>query len=112
MHKLHALPPASPPPTNVDAIRCEVTRIIGAGAAEIVAAAVVKAKEGQFQAMKYLFELAGIHPPRTQDEKSGDLSLARLLCREIGLLEEPVAGEEKQPSPDVAPPAPPEPNVK
>jgi hypothetical protein len=103
----------SPPATvNLDAIRRELARIVGAGAAEMVVAAIAKAKAGQFQAMKYLFELAGIHPLHTQGNESDDGSLARLLCRELGLPEEDNSTEEKESSQELAASAPLERTVK
>jgi len=90
---------STPEPAGLDATRRELARIIGAAAAEIVNAAIAKAKAGQFQAMKYLFELAGIHPVHVEEGEAGDLSLAQVLCRKLGLPEEnsPSAdGEQRQ----------------
>ena len=84
---------------NLEAIRLELARIIGTEASQIVVAAIVKAKAGQFQAMKYLFELAGIHPAHTSGAEGGDVSLTQLLCREMGLPEEANPAAEENASP-------------
>lgn len=55
--------------------------------------------------MKFLFSIAGIHPAQAKDEQSTDLSLAQLLCRELGLPEEAPAPVEKEAAQESAPPA-------
>ena len=79
---------------NVDivAVRQQVTNIIGAEAETMVWAAVEEGQKGHYQAMKYLFELAGIFPAPVNEEKNGEAtSYAEILCRELGLPEEPAA---------------------
>ncbi|HEY1273118.1 MAG TPA: hypothetical protein VGF08_14085 [Terriglobales bacterium] len=70
----------------------EIKKAIRAGAVAMVSTAVASPKEANFQLMKYLFELAGIYPApaaakRSNEEK--DLSLVGMLCRELGLPENP-----------------------
>jgi hypothetical protein len=59
---------------------------------EIVDAAITKAKQGHYQFMKYLFELAGLYPQVNEESGGSDLSLAHVLCDRLGLA----------PAPDVA----------
>jgi hypothetical protein len=79
-----------------DAMRRELAAVVGANAGAIIKAAIKKAKGGHFQSMKFLFAIAGIHPAQTSEEQAGDLSLAQLLCRELGLPEEGTAPAEEE----------------
>ena len=44
-------------------------------------------EEGQYQAIKYLFEMIGLYPAVAQDESRGQESLARTLLDHLGLHE-------------------------
>jgi hypothetical protein len=50
---------------------------------------VEEAKKGHYAAMKYLFDLIGLHPAEAQEESSGEDSMARTLLRRLGLPENP-----------------------
>ncbi len=60
------------------------------GAVAIVQNAVERAKEAsQVQLIKFLFEIAGFYPAGPKGSETKELSLARMLCRELGLPENP-----------------------
>ncbi len=46
------------------------------------------AKEGQYLAMKYLFEMIGLFPRAAGDEVAHDDSLAKILLRSLNLEDE------------------------
>lgn len=68
----------------------EIRKTVAFGAVAIVQNAVERAKEaGQYQLIKFLFEIAGLYPVQPKDSESKELSLARMLCRELGVPENP-----------------------
>jgi hypothetical protein len=73
--------------------RRQITNLIADEAGAMVVEAIKKAKKGQYQVMKYLFQLAGVFPAIAQQAaQDDDLSLARDLCNPLG-LREPKGGE-------------------
>ena len=50
----------------------------------MVWAGIEEGKKGHYQAMKFLFEAAGIFPKRSGEAKS----YAEILCKQLGLPEE------------------------
>ena len=68
--------------------RRQITNLIADEARAMVVEAIKKAKKGQYQVMKYLFQLAGVFPAIAQQAaQDDDLSLARDLCNQLGLRE-------------------------
>jgi hypothetical protein len=75
---------------DVVTLRQRVINKIGAGAMKMVGAAIGEAEKGHYQAVKFLFELAGIFPAPAIEEKAGEAkSYSEILCRQMGLLDEP-----------------------
>jgi hypothetical protein len=74
-------------PEGVDwaEIRRQIKHQVVREAGEMVAAAIVRAKTGHCQIMKYLFELAGLYPQAAEENGGDDFSLARTLCERLGL---------------------------
>ena len=73
---------------NVDAVQATLRKVVIAEARKIVLAAVEKAKDGNYQVMKYLFEVAGLYPSTTtKSNEEDELSLVRCLCLRLGLPE-------------------------
>jgi hypothetical protein len=71
-------------------VRDEIRKTIAQGAVAIVQHAIARAiKDGQFQLIKFLFEIAGLYPLVNKGSEAKELSLARLLCRQLGLPESP-----------------------
>jgi hypothetical protein len=72
----------------VEIARRQITNLIADEAGAMVVEAIKKAKKGQYQVMKYLFQLAGVFPATApQGAQDDDLSLARDLCNQLGLPE-------------------------
>jgi hypothetical protein len=42
-------------------------------------------EEGQYQAIKYLFEMIGLYPASAQDDSESQDSLAQVLLEQLGL---------------------------
>ena len=71
---------------DLTTLRCEITDLVARNAMEMVQRAIDAVhEEGQYQAMKYLFEMIGIYPAGTQQESPAQDSLARLLLEKLGL---------------------------
>lgn len=89
MHKQNGSPAPPEPIQGCDADACQVRREIREqvlrDAAEMVAAAVKKAKRGHYLIMRYLFQLAGLYPQVAEERGNTDSSLAHTLCERLGL---------------------------
>ena len=66
-------------------VRVQIRQRVLADMQDIIDAAIRKAKEGHFQVLKYLFEVAGLYPQGNDESAKEDLSLARALCDRLGL---------------------------
>jgi DNA polymerase I-like protein with 3'-5' exonuclease and polymerase domains len=76
--------------TELANLQDEIRRAVAQGAVAIVQSAVERAKEtSQYQLIKFLFEIAGLYPAGPKESETKELSLARMLCRELGLPENP-----------------------
>ncbi len=78
----------------------EVTELVAKNAVPIVRQAIESVtEEGQYQAIKCLFEMIGLYPAAAQDESPLQDSLARTLLDRLGLpevaVQEPVERAEK-----------------
>jgi predicted RNase H-like nuclease len=68
----------------------EIRKTVARGAVAIIQNAVQHAVENsQFQLIKFLFEIAGLYPAVSSGGETKELSLARMLCRQLGLPEDP-----------------------
>jgi hypothetical protein len=69
------------------AVRKSISNIVGAQAKTITKKVVQQAKDGQLATMKYLFEMAGVYPPSTDDSgmKLEDDSLAKILLDRMNI---------------------------
>lgn len=76
--------------TDLSALRRRITDLVARNAVAMVQQAIDAVKEeGQYQAIKYLFEMIGLYPAITDDESEAQSSLAQTLLEQLG-LEEPV----------------------
>ena len=83
---------ASPPP-KLEAVRDKITELVARNAVPMVQQAIDAVRdEGQYQAIKYLFEMVGLYPVVTQESSEADDSLAHLLLEKLG-LSEPLRGD-------------------
>ena len=67
-------------------VRANIQNAVARDAVAMVEATISSATDGQYAAMKYLFELVGLFPAIPNQTQSDD-SLARTLLNRIGLLE-------------------------
>ena len=81
--------------TDLEAAQQQIKAMIRSEAGAMVRAAIDKAKAGQYQVTKYLFEIAGLYPAIVEQADEGDLSLARILWDQLGFPE----GKEKEEGP-------------
>lgn len=76
-------------PQDLSALRQEIVDTIKRSALEMVNTTVAQASEGNYTAMKYLFELAGLYPALPATETSAvDEPLALTLLRRLGIVED------------------------
>lgn len=80
-------------------VRGLIRQLVMAAAGEMVRAAIERAKTGNDQIIKYLFEIAGLYPELNPDAPADELSLAHYLCDRLGLPPAP------EPQPEVLAPA-------
>lgn len=74
-------------------LRGKITELISQNALAMVQCAIDAVKEdGQYQAIKYLFEMVGLHPAAAGTESTPDDSLAQTLLKRLGLENESVSG--------------------
>ena len=84
-------------------VRLQIRALVLSEAAGMVKAAVDKAKNGHFFMMKYVFELAGLHPPLASKPEARESSLVRALCEHLGLPVGDRPGDTKKSAVCVAP---------
>src|SRR5437899_10090176 len=69
-------------------LRRKISELVAQNAVPMVQQAIDAVKEeGQYQAIKYLFEMIGLYPAAAQDESRAQESLARTLLDHLGLHE-------------------------
>jgi hypothetical protein len=73
---------------DLSALRRRITELVARNAVAMVQQAIDAVKEeGQYQAIKYLFEMIGLYPAVTEDESQAQSSLAQTLLEHLGLSE-------------------------
>ena len=70
----------------------EITRLVRSSAVEMVENTIDQARQGHYQAMRYLFEMAGLFPVSQETRSEGD-SLAKTLLGHLAVLEQEATGE-------------------
>src|SRR5437879_1674162 len=71
--------------TDLSSLRRKITQLVAKNAVPMVQQAIDAVKEeGQYQAIKYLFEMIGLYPATAQDESQAQESLARTLLDHLG----------------------------
>lgn len=72
--------------TDLLALRREITELIARNAVSMVQHAIDTVHEdGQYQAMKYLFEMIGLYPASNDGEEQQESSLAAVLLDHLGV---------------------------
>jgi hypothetical protein len=85
---------AKPPPVaahaDLSALRRQITDLVAQNAVAMVQQAIDAVnEEGQYQAIKYLFEMVGLYPAQADDESPVEDSLVKTLLHQLGLPETP-----------------------
>lgn len=76
------------PPLELADLRRKITELVAQNAVPMVQQAIDAVREeGQYQAMKYLFEMIGLYPAAAESETGTDDSLAQILLAQLGLPE-------------------------
>ena len=72
--------------TDLSALRRRITELVARNAVAMVQQAIDAVKEeGQYQAIKYLFEMIGLYPAVAGDDDEAQSSLAQTLLDQLGL---------------------------
>ncbi len=73
---------------DLSALRRRITDLVAQNAVVMVQHAIDAVnEEGQYQAIKYLFEMVGLYPASAEDESPVEDSLAQTLLHHLGLSE-------------------------
>lgn len=74
---------------DLSLLRAKITDLVARNAIAMVQCAIDGVKdEGQYQAIKYLFEMVGLYPAAAGVESGADDSLAQVLLQRLGLDEQ------------------------
>jgi hypothetical protein len=75
-------------PMDMEGLRGHISNLVCADAVEMVSTTVDRVKKGQYQAMKYLFEMIGLFPATAVPDVPQEDSLAGMLLSRLGIQEE------------------------
>ena len=71
---------------DVAELRQKITKLVAENAIAMVQRAIDSVnEEGQYQAIKYLFEMVGIYPAVSSSDEQHEDTLAELLLRQLGV---------------------------
>lgn len=74
------------PPEELSELRRKITELVAQNAVPMVQQAIDAVREeGQYQAMKYLFEMVGLYPTVAPEDCEAQESLAQCLLQQLGL---------------------------
>ena len=74
------------PAEELSEVRRKISELVAQNAVPMVQQAIHAVREeGQYQAIKYLFEMVGLYPPTAQDDSESQDSLAEVLLEQLGL---------------------------
>ncbi len=73
---------------NIPIVREQIIRLVGNEALKMAKSIVKLAGDGNYLAMKYLFEMAGLFPAIVSTELAPEESLSKILLRNLGIPEE------------------------
>jgi len=73
---------------DLEALRGHISNLVCVAAAGMVRTTIERVNEGQYQAMKYLFEMIGLFPATATPDAPQDDSLAGMLLSRLGIPEE------------------------
>jgi hypothetical protein len=78
-------------PVDLEALRQQISRLVGNRAMHLVGSTIAEADKGHYGAMKYLFEIIGLYPASEAETPAREDSLARTLLQRLGVPEDPEA---------------------
>ena len=74
------------PAEELSEVRRKISELVARNAVPMVQQAIDAVREeGQYQAIKYLFEMVGLYPASAQDDSESQDSLAEVLLEQLGL---------------------------
>jgi hypothetical protein len=74
------------PAEELSELRRRISELVARNAVPMVQQAIDAVREeGQYQAIKYLFEMIGLYPASAQDDSESQDSLAQVLLEQLGL---------------------------
>jgi hypothetical protein len=74
------------PAQELSELRQKISALVAQNALPMVQQAIDAVREeGQYQAIKYLFEMIGLYPANAQDDSESQDSLAQVLLEQLGL---------------------------
>ena len=71
-------------------IRRQISDLVGNGAVGMVESTMEEVGKGHYLGMKYLFEMIGLYPATSADDRPLEDSLAAILLRSLGLPQAPM----------------------
>ncbi|HZR65275.1 MAG TPA: hypothetical protein VFA85_09020 [Terriglobales bacterium] len=81
--------PEAGSPHELVELRNKITELVAKNALSMVQHAIDSVCEkGQYQAMKFLFEMIGLYPAAAQNQEEGQDALSRILLAQLGFAEE------------------------
>ena len=87
-------PPGSD--ASLPELRQKITDLVARNAVAMVQCAIDGVmEEGQYQAIKYLFEMVGIYPATTGEDDAPEDTLSKVLLRHLGVDESTSQGESR-----------------
>lgn len=82
---MKTIPPSSST-SDLSGLRSKITELVAQNAVAMVQCAIDSVKdEGQYQSIKYLFEMIGLFPAIEGSESGGEDCLAEVLLQHLGL---------------------------
>lgn len=74
------------PSEELSELRRKISELVAQNAVPMVQQAIDAVREeGQYQAIKYLFEMIGLYPAVAQEDSESQESLAQVLLEQLGL---------------------------
>ena len=74
---------------EIAALRQEITELVARNAIAMVQSAIDAVNDGQYQVLKYLFEIVGLYPASVNEGSPGESSLAEILLQQLGIDGQP-----------------------
>ena len=84
-------------PVDLAEVRKDIANMVGSEATELAQAVVEEGRKGQLAPVKYLFEAIGLYPaPEVSQARPEEASLVKTLLHRMGILANPVIGQDDE----------------